>query len=285
MSKEFRIEFLENYNGDPKTIIAKDIVEEFYKHYKGKLSSISCNLSKFKGQILLKTKVKGYKNGKKYNECMRKDLKETPLLYDINNVKMKAEDASELAIFKIERRDTRASSITYISKDTVETLISHVNKTYPKDIGYLIVGLLITTGRRSTEITKSGIFKEIPNDPYRLSIKGTLKKCDDTSMHEFPTLIPAKTILKGIKKLRAMYKLKDLSNEEVEKLYGSKGRYIMKKQYGMTLHSLRSIYVSYLHQYQNPDGHTKAKIIKDNLSHKNMDCNLHYSNFEITEDM
>jgi hypothetical protein len=84
----------------------------------------------------------------------------------------------------------------------------------------------------------------------------------------------------------------ELSNDQSEKIYGSKIRrklYSIFQENGLDIkqvnfHSLRSLYIEYLYKYQNPGNLSKTFMIKEYLLHDDTSTTSNYNNVKITED-
>lgn len=84
----------------------------------------------------------------------------------------------------------------------------------------LALGLAIATGRRITEILKTGKF--FPKTSYTVIFEGQLKRQDLVlKPYEIPTLVPAHLVLSAWEHLRMEVHCEELSNDEVNNTYGS----------------------------------------------------------------
>jgi hypothetical protein len=82
----------------------------------------------------------------------------------------------------------------------------------------LIVALALVTGRRLTELLKSGRF--FPKTAYTLVFDGQLKRRDlDLKPYEIPVLVDAEMVLQAWRKLRTLEDCTKLENEAVTQKY------------------------------------------------------------------
>jgi hypothetical protein len=84
---------------------------------------------------------------------------------------------------------------------------------------HLALGVTISTGRRVTEVLKTGVFS--PKTAYTLWFKGQLKtKAYDLEAYEIPTLAPADLVLAAISRLRQLQDCSQMSNDAVSQRFG-----------------------------------------------------------------
>jgi hypothetical protein len=83
----------------------------------------------------------------------------------------------------------------------------------------IAVGLAVTTGRRLTEILKTAQFR--PLTDWTVEFAGQLKqKAEILRPYEIPTLVEAVQVIAAWQRLRTLLPCEELTNEEVEALYG-----------------------------------------------------------------
>jgi hypothetical protein len=83
----------------------------------------------------------------------------------------------------------------------------------------LALGITINTGRRITEVLKTGSFA--PKTEYTIWFKGQLKtKEHDLQAYEIPTLVPADLVLAAIARLREIRDCSQMSNDAVSQTFG-----------------------------------------------------------------
>lgn len=168
---------------------------------------------------------------------------------------------------------------------------------------HLALGVTIATGRRITEVLKTGVFS--PKTAYTLWFKGQLKtKASDLEAYEIPTLVPADLVLAAIARLRQLQDCSQMSNDAVSQRFGPLMRQmadqhlsalISKKDEGQNLytHLSRSIYGRLCVLYHCPpavfDLHYMAYILghywyfreRDEVKRANLDSTLHYMEYVI----
>lgn len=168
---------------------------------------------------------------------------------------------------------------------------------------HLALGVTINTGRRITEVLKTGVFS--PKTAYTLWFKGQLKTKEyDLEAYEIPTLVPADLVLAAIARLRQLQDCSQMSNDVVSQRFGPVMRQmadqhlrglIPKKDEGQNLytHLSRSIYGRLCVLYHCPpsvfDLHYMAHILghywyfreQDEKKRANLDSTLHYMDYVI----
>ena len=84
---------------------------------------------------------------------------------------------------------------------------------------HLALGVTINTGRRLTEVLKTGVFS--PKTTYTLWFKGQLKtKKYDLEAYEIPTLVPADLVIAAVDRLRRLQDCTQMSNDAVSQRFG-----------------------------------------------------------------
>jgi hypothetical protein len=168
---------------------------------------------------------------------------------------------------------------------------------------HLALGVTISTGRRVTEVLKTGVFS--PKTAYTLWFKGQLKtKADDLEAYEIPTLAPADLVLAAISRLRQLQDCSQMSNDAVSQRFGPLMRQmadqhlstlIPKKDEAQNLytHLSRSIYGRLCVLYHCPPavfdlaymahilGHYWYFREQDEKKRANLDSTLHYMDYVI----
>jgi Telomere resolvase len=159
-------------------------------------------------------------------------------------------------------------------------LIGEAQKVIKNELGsskasYLKIAcaLMLLTGRRATEILKTGEFSAIPNEPKKLLFKGQLKvkkraeKEDFADTYIIPTLCEASQILEGFEAMRTLAKetrlknnvqdFADMSNDKVgvttANILGQYARKLFGDWLGSNIssHNLRKAYLAVArHQYK-----------------------------------
>ncbi len=168
---------------------------------------------------------------------------------------------------------------------------------------HLALGVTINTGRRITEVLKTGIFA--PKTAYTLWFKGQLKTKEyDLEAYEIPTLVPADLVLAAIARLRQLQDCSQMSNDEVSQRFGP----VMRKQADQYLsplvpkrdpeqnlytHVSRSIYGRLCVLYHCPPNVFDIQYMAHILGHywyfreqdaqkrSNLDSTLHYMDYVI----
>ncbi len=287
----YKKNILNNYNGNPETLDIDDILKKFYDQYQpnehGVRASLSSKISAFKGELLLKTIVENYESGKQYNEEMIKTKQKPILIGRINDLKMQKKDSGLLRTHQITQTNTRSTQEQFIDKNIVDELLKLVKSDKPIEI---VIGLCIATGRRITEITKTAKFYKIRNNQHLIEFSGTLKTNNDQTKYTIPVLVPSQDAIDALKKIRMLFNTKKMTNEECDQVYGAKARYCLKtslKKNGfeieMTIHTLRSLYISYLYQFKNPNNITKSQLIEKHLCHDSRVCSDNYNYWVIRD--
>jgi integrase len=272
---------LSEYNGIPDTLNIPLILQLFKIKYPS-ISTRSKELSKFKRLLLEKTNINGFSSGYEYNVLMRKQKKSRDLLGKLNDIHLEQDEATLLLSNVVQRNKERVIYENVISKSLVESLI---NMIYSDNIIENMIGITICTGRRSTEVTKTGIFKKIQKNNHELTFQGILKNTLNISTsYKIPIIGNSSDILKVYRKVRKECDSTDLSIEQIIKLYGNRMlKHLKKLDTKLTVHSLRSIYISYLYQYMNPLHHSKTYMVEHFLCHESQGCTNHYNNWIILD--
>jgi hypothetical protein len=167
----------------------------------------------------------------------------------------------------------------------------------------LALGVTINTGRRITEVLKTGIFA--PKTAYTLWFKGQLKTKEyDLAAYEIPTLAPADLVLSAVARLRQVQDCTQMSNDAVSQRFGPVMRQmadqhlsalIPKRDPAQNLytHLSRSIYGRLCVLYHCPpavfDIQYMAHILghywyfreRDEKKRANLDSTLHYMDYVI----
>lgn len=167
----------------------------------------------------------------------------------------------------------------------------------------LALGVTMNTGRRITEVLKTGIFS--PKTAYTLWFKGQLKtKAYDLEVYEIPTLAPADLVLSAVTRLRQVLDCSQMSNDAVSQRYGPVMRQMADQhlsalipkrdpEQNLYTHLSRSIYGRLCVLYHCPptvfDIQYMAHILghywyfreRDEKKRANLDSTLHYMDYVI----
>src|SRR5262249_4548927 len=122
------------------------------------------------------------------------------------------------------------------------------------DWAELVVGIALCTGRRLTEILKTGVF--LGKDPYTVWFEGQIKgRTRIEERYEIPTLVRAYLVVEATTKLRRLVDCREVEvvqvsqkhgkgvNDAVERIYTEK---IEKRndRERITVHTLRNLYAA-----------------------------------------
>lgn len=168
---------------------------------------------------------------------------------------------------------------------------------------HLALGVTINTGRRMTEVLKTGIFA--PKTAYTLWFKGQLKTKEyDLEAYEIPTLVPADLVLSAVTRLREQQDCTQMSNDAVSQRFGPVLRQMADQQLSPLIpkrdpdqnlytHLSRSIYGRLCVLYHCPSnvfdlqymahilGHYWYFRERDEQKRANLDSTLHYMDYVI----
>jgi integrase len=274
-------DIINNYNGVPDTLNIPDIIKLFTDSYPS-LATRGKNLSIFKRKLLEKTPINGYSSAYEYNVIMMKSKQKPLLLGKLADIRLPREESKTLTLHQKKRHEERVIHQNNISSDNVEKLISMLKS---DNITEVMIGFAVCTGRRSTEVTKTGIFKKIKNDTNHVKFQGILKDfLNKNKTFTIPIIGDSTHILKAYRRIRKEVDASGLDNDQAIKIYGDRMlKRIKKFDKSMTIHSLRSIYVSYLYQYKNTENHSKTHMIQHYLCHDGQECTVNYNNWIIDE--
>jgi hypothetical protein len=283
------INLITNYNGDPESIDVESILKYFNENYSN-INTRAKVLSQTKRKLMERTPIQGYDNGYEYNVYQRKNRLPSDLLGKLNKLVLDRSDSNNLRDIRKKNHENKITNDFVITKDIVEKLIGLINS---KDIVDVAIGLAVCTGRRSTEITKTGTFKGIRGVKTDVRFSGILKNhLNKTVIFNIPVIGKPIRIVKACKNIRKEWVTTDMTNEQTEKMYGSRirrGLYKIFQEYNLdnqhcNFHTLRSIYIEYLYKYCNPNNLSKTHMIKTYLLHEDTSTTSNYNNVKITED-
>ena len=268
-------QLLSNYNGEPHTINAKEIIDFFTNKYP-KVSTRDSKISSFKKQIMLKTIIPGFENGYLYNLKMRKQYKFPELLKEINNIKI---DITDRIVLDKKQKDKHENNNTHsktIPRETVDKLLKLLKS---KNTYELFIGLLVACGRRSTEISGNGVLRRAKG---QILFKGILKDyLNKNEEYAIVALVKPELLMKSYRRFKKETEFIK-TPEEIQNFNNRSLKYLKNLlKIDITLHNLRSIYISYLFQYQNIEGLSKNWLVKNRLIHSDMGQTTNYNNFEI----
>lgn len=167
----------------------------------------------------------------------------------------------------------------------------------------LALGVTVATGRRITEVLKTGIFA--PKTEYTVWFKGQLKtKAEELPAYEIPMLAPADLVITAVTRLRQLQDCAHLSNDTVSQTFGPVMRQMTDRhleglipksdpEQNLYTHLSRSIYGRLCVLYHCPapafDLEYMAYILghhwyfreKDAQKRANLDSTLHYMDYVI----
>jgi telomere resolvase len=168
---------------------------------------------------------------------------------------------------------------------------------------HLALGVTINTGRRLTEVLKTGVFS--PKTTYTLWFKGQLKTKEyDLEAYEIPTLVPVDLVIAAVDRLRQLQDCAQMSNDAVSQRFGPVMRQMADQllsplipkrdpDQNIYTHLSRSIYGRLCVLYHCPpavfDVHYMAHILghywyfreQDERKRANLDSTLHYMDYVI----
>lgn len=178
---------------------------------------------------------------------------------------------------------------------------SLLESSYWQDVA---LGLSVVTGRRVTEILKTGVF--YPETDWTLTFSGQLKKRDEVlPPYEIPTLIRADLVLAAWHRLRKMLDCSALTKEEVDARHAPEVRAVATRHFGTLVptrvgheeqlytHLFRCIYGQIAKLYFAPDttpyfdylaeiyGHYWYKDEPDPQKKMNFSSTIHYMDYLI----
>lgn len=178
---------------------------------------------------------------------------------------------------------------------------SLLESSYWQDVA---LGLSVVTGRRVTEILKTGVLH--PETDWTLTFSGQLKKRDEVlPPYEIPTLIRADLVLAAWHRLRKMLDCSALTKEEVDARYAPEVRAVATRHFGSLVptrvgheeqlytHLFRCIYGQIAKLYFAPDttpyfdylaeiyGHYWYKDEPDPQKKMNFSSTIHYMDYLI----
>lgn len=168
----------------------------------------------------------------------------------------------------------------------------------------IALGLSVVTGRRVTEILKTGELH--PETDWTLTFSGQLKKRDqELPPYEIPTLLRADLVLSALHRLRAMLDCSRLSKEEVDAQYAPEVRAVATRHFGALVptrvghedqlytHLFRCVYGQIAVLYFAPDtvlnldylaeiyGHYWYKDAESQQKRMNHSSTFHYMDYRI----
>lgn len=284
--KQWRDDTINNYKGDPQSLNISEILYRFTEKYPI-ITSRANQLSKFKRTLMERTSLSNYTNGHEYNVAMRKLRRPSVLLGNLNNIKLDIDDSIELHEEQQNGILNKASFDIIIKKEVIDEILGLIDS---EDINEYIVALTLATGRRSTEINKTGNFYHsiFMKEKDWVCFTGKLKNDDYNEPQYIPVLCPIDSILIKHQELRELYSANEMTNEQCDLILGSKLRNSVNKvfsRYGLkvTPHTLRSIYIAYLYQYKNPLGYSKTWMISEYLLHGDTKTTASYNNIRLLD--
>ena len=113
------------------------------------------------------------------------------------------------------------------------------------------LGLMLLTGRRTTEILKTAIFYKVENKVFEVVFEGQTKKGDGVNLpYKIPILAPAKEILKALEFIRKERDFSLLTNSQVNTKTANSLNEYTKQLFNIWLgvdctpHDLRKAYIT-----------------------------------------
>lgn len=137
----------------------------------------------------------------------------------------------------------------------------------------VVLALCVLTGRRSTEILKTAKFTNYKSSTKMLQFKGQLKKRVDFDKYPFYTLGNSAKVCKiALKRVRASENLKNVSNDNVARMYEPKLRAKCTMLFGVHLgscsaHDLRKAYACICTKLFKPENQTVNSFLSEILGH------------------
>ena len=108
------------------------------------------------------------------------------------------------------------------------------------------IGLLLLTGRRSSEIFHSAKFEPIKGQKHYVLFSGQLKKREISAPYNIPTLCKASTIIAAIKTVRNTYNFNDVKsvNRSLSSALNLECKKLFPELNNPTAHNLRAFYMA-----------------------------------------
>ena len=134
----------------------------------------------------------------------------------------------------------------------------------------VIPALLLTTGRRTIEIMKTGKFE--PVSEYRVRFSGQAKKGDlPDKPYEIDILAPAPMVIRALEWVRDKYDCKAMSSSECNQKWGKLVGVAVAKKFFTTPHRLRGVNAVACERIYNVGDKKKSFMgyLKDHLGHAN----------------
>lgn len=178
---------------------------------------------------------------------------------------------------KIEKAYSRTLSKQHKSLKKINNFELLVSKSIElldsSNIIEVVLALCVLTGRRSTEILKTAKFTNHKKSNKMLQFKGQLKKRVDFDKYPFYTLGNSAKLCKvALLRVRASEKLKNVSNDNVARMYEPKLRAKCTRLFGDHLgscsaHDLRKAYACICVELFKPSNQTINSFLSEILGH------------------
>lgn len=169
----------------------------------------------------------------------------------------------ERAVKKKQMEDVRKKNIKRLKERMEFDYIDYLEKIdelkEKKDYWSMMALANIVSGRRLTEIAKTGEFKEIKGEPQYVSFSGALKKRTEVErkeIHKIPIIsLTAKQFLNLMKKIRKEKDLSKRKNVDVANLVGDRTNAVLKKTFNrkLTSETMRTNYAWICYRLYNDD--------------------------------
>ena len=142
----------------------------------------------------------------------------------------------------------------------------------------IALGLMLLTGRRSTEVLKTGVLSVLSDKSVMFAGQLKTKGSDNaqTSPYEIPVLTTSQTAVDSLAKLRELRVFSGLSNDQVHSKVNKSLNESVKRHFGalvplVKLKDLRSAYATICHDFYCPDHISQTAYFAQILGHSNED--------------
>ena len=191
----------------------------------------------------------------------------------LKQIKPKNNITEKILKENIERRNTKKRNI--INKELIEKVLNLYNS---NNIFELAIFLLLTSGRRTTELIESKITNK--KKSKNLIIDKVKKRTDNKENIELQVLVPKTTFMKVLNEFKKRYKYTNKHtfvrtlNRKIKRLLGN----------DIHAHTLRKIYANYLYQFRNRQNLAINPFIQNVLSQMHVSSSLAYADTKIDFD-
>jgi hypothetical protein len=142
----------------------------------------------------------------------------------------------------------------------------------------VIPALLLATGRRTTEILKTAVFKKVGE--YQLMFDGQLKSVKEA--YQIDTLAPANDCIKALNWVRNNIDCVAMTPAEVNLKYGHKTKNLILKLVGLNPHALRGINAMACFQLFHSDEKSMMGYMRHQLGHSSEESTSRYGAYKVT---